>query len=126
MDYNGHKHLRLKHAPIILTSSCTKLSKEGYTINPKHVYSNNQLSHATRLSYNSIPGTASSRQSDVIKSRGHLVYGVHCRHCMRMHAPRIIVYVQTRVYPRNIATCNSEFMKTRSYLGLKSPDAFPG
>lgn len=40
---------------------------------------NNQLQCDTQLSDNSIPETASSRQSDVIKSRGYLIHVPHVR-----------------------------------------------
>lgn len=42
--------------------------------NDVQTHGNNQLQRDTQLSDNSIPETASSRQSDAIKSRGHLIH----------------------------------------------------
>lgn len=52
------------------------------------MHGNNQLQCDTQLSDNSIPETASSRQSDVIKSRGYLIH-VPCVHTQIAYIGRI-------------------------------------
>lgn len=67
---------------------------------------NNQLQCDTQLSDNSIPETASSRQSDVIKSRGYLIHVPMYVHADRTRLSRVCTRAKsTRV--------KSEFMDGR-------------
>lgn len=103
---------------IELTENYTK-NNTPINANDVQTHGNNQLHRAMRFSDNSIPETASSRQSDVIKSRGYLIHGIHCIHCTRMHVPRMIVCVRTRMHACDIDTCMSEFMDSRWWFGLE-------
>lgn len=72
---------------------------------------NNQLQCDTQLSDNSIPETASSRQSDVIKSRGYLIHVPMYVHADRTRLSRVCTRAKsTRV--------KSEFMDGRREGGI--------
>lgn len=60
--------------------------------NDVQVHGNNQLQCDTQLSDNSIPETASSRQSDVIKSRGYLIH-VPCVRTQIAYIGRICIHL---------------------------------
>lgn len=79
--------------------------------NDVQVHGNNQLQCDTQLSDNSIPETASSRQSDVIKSRGYLIH-VPCVRTQIAYIGRICIHLAWQGV-HEIDTRKSEFMDGR-------------
>lgn len=79
--------------------------------NDVQVHGNNQLQCDTQLSDNSIPETASSRQSDVIKSRGYLIH-VPCVRTQIAYIGRICIHLAWQGV-HEIDTRKSEFIDGR-------------